>query len=98
MMIRRDIYLQKLIDRMGSGLIKVITGIRRCGKSYLLFELFRKYLLEHGVKETHIVSMAFDTFQNRRYRDPEQLMDYLGQHIGTEGTYYVMCCWTKYSS
>ena len=90
MMIRRDIYLQKLIDRMGSGLIKVITGIRRCGKSYLLFELFRKYLLEHGVKETHIVSMAFDTFQNRRYRDPEQLMDYLGQHIGTEGTYYVL--------
>ena len=90
MMFRRDIYLQKLIDRMGSGLIKVITGIRRCGKSYLLFELFRKYLLEHGVKETHIVSMAFDTFQNRRYRDPEQLMDYLGQHIGTEGTYYVL--------
>lgn len=90
MMIRRDIYLQKLIDRMGSGLIKVITGIRRCGKSYLLFELFRKYLLEHGVKETHIVSMAFDTFQNRRYRDPEQLMDYLDQHIGTEGTYYVL--------
>lgn len=90
MLIRRDIYLQKLIDCRSNGLIKVITGIRRCGKSYLLFELFRKYLLEHGIDEKHIVSMAFDTFQNRRYRNPEQLMDYLRQHIGTEGTYYVL--------
>ena len=75
MQIKRDIYLQKLIDRMGSRLIKVITGIRRCGKSYLLFELFRSYLLGHGVPADHIVSMAFDSIRNREYRDTLRLME-----------------------
>lgn len=90
MQIKRDIYLQKLIDRMGSRLIKVITGVRRCGKSYLLFELFRSYLLGHGVPADHIVSMAFDSIRNREYRDPLRLMEYLDQHIGDDGTYYCM--------
>lgn len=58
--IRRDYYLQKLIDRKENGLVKVITGIRRCGKSYLLFNLFYDYLLDSGVKDEQIISIALD--------------------------------------
>lgn len=90
MKITRDIYLQKIINRMGNGLIKVITGIRRSGKSYLLFTLFQSYLRENGVQDNHIVSMAFDMIENRNYREPETLMDYLNQRIGNDDTYYVM--------
>ena len=57
--IKRDYYLEQLIIRMNNGLIKIVTGIRRCGKSYLLRTLFKKYLLEQGVDEDHIIEMAF---------------------------------------
>ena len=60
MEIKRDAYLRKLIDRQHNGLVKVITGIRRCGKSYLLFELFYKYLKEQGVDDSHIIKLALD--------------------------------------
>ena len=59
MIIRND-YLQKLIDRMNNGMIKVITGIRRCGKSYLLFEIFYNYLLQNGVDKSHIITLQLD--------------------------------------
>ena len=64
MEIRRDIYLDKLISKKHNGLIKVITGIRRCGKSYLLFNFFRKHLAEEGISDDHIVEMAFDLYEN----------------------------------
>ena len=62
MEINRDHYLNKLIMKMHNGLIKVVTGIRRCGKSYLLFSLFKKHLIENGIDENHIIEIAFDSF------------------------------------
>lgn len=90
MEIRRDRYLNRLLDRRQNGLIKVVTGMRRCGKSYLLFKLFRKSLLSEGVDESHIVGIAFDTFENRRFRDPEVLYPYLKERIRDGGMYYVL--------
>lgn len=76
MVIERPKYLQALIAAMGSDQVKVITGIRRCGKSYLVFTLFKNYLLEQGVPEGNIVEMAFDTFRNKKYRDPDVFYPY----------------------
>ena len=73
MEIKRDRYLHKLIARKHNGLIKVITGMRRCGKSYLLFALFKRHLLEEGVPGDHIIKIAFDSFENKKLRDPEVL-------------------------
>ena len=69
--INRDIYLSRLIDKKENGLIKVITGIRRCGKSYLLFYLFRDYLISSGVKEEQIISIALDDDICEQYRNPD---------------------------
>ncbi len=90
MEIRRDIYLNKLISKRHNGLIKVVTGIRRCGKSYLLFNLFREYLVNEGVTENHIIEIAFDSFENKMYRDPEVLFPYLMEKISDDGMYYVL--------
>ncbi len=90
MEIRRDIYLNKLISKRHNGLIKVVTGIRRCGKSYLLFNLFREYLVNEGVTENHIIEIAFDSFENKMYRDPEVLFPYLMEKISDDGMYYVI--------
>ena len=65
-MIARNDYLQKLIDRMNNGMIKVVTGIRRCGKSYLLFDIFYNYLLQNGVDKEHIISLQLDDRMNIR--------------------------------
>ena len=73
MIIRRDIYLKKLISFMGDGQVKVITGIRRCGKSYLLNILFRNYLLEQGVPENRILSYELDLAKDIRFRNPLEL-------------------------
>lgn len=89
--IEREHYLQKLIDRRENGLIKVITGLRRCGKSFLLFELFYHYLLRDGVKPEQIVTLALDDDANRQYRDPDALSAYLRERIGnTEMTYLLI--------
>ena len=90
MEIKRDIYLNKLINKKHNGLIKVITGIRRCGKSYLLFNLFKDHLLAEGVDEQHIIEIAFDSFENKRFRDPEVLYPYLKEQIKNDGIYYVL--------
>ena len=90
MEIKRDVYLKKLTDRMNNGLIKVITGIRRCGKSYLLFELFYKYLKEHGVPDSHIIKLALDDKKNRHFRDPDALYDYVSYRIVDEKQYYIL--------
>lgn len=90
MEICRDIYLNKLISKKHSGLIKVVTGMRRCGKSYLLFNLFKEYLVNEGVNENHIIEIAFDSFENRKYRDPEVLFPYLMEKIADNEMYYVL--------
>ena len=90
MEICRDIYLNKLISKKHNGLIKVVTGMRRCGKSYLLFNLFKEYLVNEGVNENHIIEIAFDSFENRKYRDPEVLFPYLMEKIADKEMYYVL--------
>ena len=75
--IARDKYLRDLINRMNNGMIKVVTGIRRSGKSYLLFKLFYEYLLSQGVLESHIIKIELDQRKNRMYRDPDVILDYI---------------------
>ena len=89
-MIKRDLYLNKLINRMNNGLIKVITGIRRCGKSYLLFELFYNYLKEQGVDDNHIIKLALDDRLNKKYRDPDVLCDFIHEQIVDDKQYYIL--------
>ncbi len=90
MEIKRDYYLQKLISKKHNGLIKVITGMRRCGKSYLLFSLFKKHLQEGGVPEDHIIEIAFDSFENKKLRDPEILYPHVKNQLTGEGMYYIL--------
>ena len=90
MEIKRDLYLHKLVERMGNGFIKVITGIRRCGKSYLVFRQFKTYLLQHGVDAGHIFEMDFDDRRNVRYRDPDVFDEYVDRKLEGEGTYYIL--------
>jgi predicted AAA+ superfamily ATPase len=90
MVIRRDIYLNKLISKRHNGLIKVVTGVRRCGKSYLLFELFREYLKNEQVPDDHIIEMAFDAYENKKYQDPEVFFPYLTERINDHDQYYVL--------
>lgn len=89
MIIRND-YLQKLIDRMNNGMIKVITGIRRCGKSYLLFEIFYNYLLQNGVDKSHIITLQLDDRLNIKYRDPDNLCEYIHNKIIDNENYYIL--------
>lgn len=89
MIIQRDSYLQRLIDRKGNGLVKVITGIRRCGKSFLLFNLFKQHLLEAGVSSDHIIEIELDNRANKELRDPDVCDRYVRSLVG-EGQYYVM--------
>ena len=90
MEIKRDYYLNKLITKKHNGLIKVVTGMRRCGKSYLLFELFKKHLLESGVQKDHIIEMAFDSFDNKKFRNPEVLYPYVKEKLVDEQMYYIL--------
>ena len=104
MEIKRDLYLKQLIDRKQNGLIKVITGIRRCGKSYLLNTLFYNYLKNSGVDDSHIIKFAFDSNidlnkigeniitleKERRKVDPTKLVGYIQSKMKDEGTYYLL--------
>lgn len=90
MQIKRDIYLRRLIHRMHNGMIKVITGIRRSGKSYLLLTLFREHLLATGVPEDHILVMEFDRRTNKPYCDPDRFIAYLHEKMKDDGNYYVL--------
>ena len=90
MEIRRDTYLNELISKRHNGLIKVITGVRRCGKSYLLFDLFREYLRKSQVSDDHIIEMAFDAYENKKYRDSEIFFPYLAERINDQDQYYVL--------
>ena len=90
MEIKRDFYLNKLIDKKHNGLIKVVTGMRRCGKSYLIFMLFKKHLQAEGVDREHIIEIAFDSFENKKYRDPEILYPYVKEKITDDRMYYIL--------
>ena len=89
MEIKRDIYLQKLINRMHNGMIKVITGIRRSGKSYLLFTIFRNYLKAQGVEDDHIIAIELDVLENEQYREPHTLLEYIKSRMTDDGDYYI---------
>ena len=89
--IKRDRYLQKLINRRNNGLIKIVTGIRRCGKSYLLDPMFKNYLLESGVAEDHIIKIELDRVTNRKFHNnPEAFDEYIHSLIRDDGQYYLI--------
>ena len=90
MVVKRDAYLNRLISKKHNGLIKVVTGVRRCGKSYLLFILFKEHLLSEGVDKNHIIEIAFDAFENKQFQDPYVLMPYLKEQIADEKMYYIL--------
>ena len=90
MEIKRDYYLKELIDRLDNGLIKVITGIRRCGKSYLLNTIFKNYLKEQGIDEDHIIQLSLDEYKNKKYLDPEASDEYIRSLIKDENKYYIL--------
>ena len=89
MEIRRDIYLKKLINRMHNGMIKVVTGIRRSGKSYLLFTIFKDYLLSEGVDEDHIISIELDRLENKKYRNPYVILEQIRSQLIDSKDYYI---------
>lgn len=95
--IRRDHYLQKLIDRKENGLIKVITGIRRCGKSFLLFDLFYDHLIESGVREEQIIPIALDDDMFTKYRDPDELSRFIRSKIVSKEMYYILIDEVQYA-
>ena len=90
MEIKRDAYLQQLIERKDNGMIKVITGIRRCGKSFLLFTIFKRYLLENGVDADHIIEIALDGIENEELRDPKVCFKYIKDAMKDDGKYYLL--------
>ncbi len=95
--IKRDAYLNRLIDKKENGLIKVITGIRRCGKSFLLFELYYDYLIQNGVKEEQIITIALDDDIYLEYRDPQKLSEYIRSKIVTKDMYYILIDEVQYA-
>lgn len=90
MEIRRDKYLHNLIDRMHNGMIKVVTGIRRSGKSYLIFQIFKRYLIDSGVSESHVISIELDQRKNKKYREPDAILEYIESLIKDDGNYYIL--------
>ena len=88
--IKRDRYLEKLINRRENGLIKIVTGIRRCGKSYLLDPIYKNYLIEIGVKEDHIIKIDLDERKNNKYLNPDVLDEYIRSMIVDKDIYYII--------
>ncbi len=90
MEIQREIYLNRLVASRHNGLIKVVTGIRRSGKSYLLRVLFRNFLLLHGVKEDHVIELDLENRRNKKYREPDALMEFIDQQMTDGEMYYIL--------
>ncbi len=90
MEIERNNYLRQFILRKDNGMIKVITGIRRCGKSFLLFQIFKKYLLENGIDEDHVIEIALDGIENEELRNPKICYQYVKAAIKDDGKYYLL--------
>lgn len=87
---KRQKYMDALVERMHNGMIKVVTGIRRSGKSYLLFNLFVRYLMQQGTAMDHILTMQLDRWDMRRYRDPDMLFSWIHERMTDEGDYYIL--------
>lgn len=87
---RRDIHLKRLIASRHNGLIKVVTGIRRVGKSYLLRILFKNYLIDNGVKENHIIELDLENRRNKKYRNPDSLIEYIDNQMVDDDMYYIL--------
>lgn len=87
---KRQKYMDALVERMHNGMIKVVTGIRRSGKSYLLFNLFARYLMQQGTAMDHILTMQLDRWDKRRYRDPDMLLSWIHERMTDEGDYYIL--------
>ena len=91
MEIQRDIYVERLKRRMGNQQIKVITGVCRCGKSYLLFKLFKRFLMEQGVPQDHIIEIEFDRHRNAHLRNPDAACAYINSRLSDdEGKRYLL--------
>lgn len=90
MEIQRNLYLKRLVDAKGDGMIKIITGVRRCGKSYLLFNIFTEWLDSQGIDEQHIVKVNLEDRRNKKLRDPDALLSYIDDHISGDGHYFVL--------
>ena len=90
MNIKRDLYLQQLIDRQHNGMIKVVTGVRRCGKSYLVFNLFSNYLKSNGVDDKHIIKVNLENRRNKKLRNPDALLEYIDAQLIDQDMYYIL--------
>lgn len=90
MIFERKHYLEQLTSAEGNGMIKVITGIRRCGKSFLLFNIYRQHLLARGVASDHIIEINLEDRRNKRLRDPDALLEYIDTKITNAGRYYIL--------
>ena len=90
MIIQRPKYLNQLISVMNTDNIKVVTGVRRCGKSYLLLELFRQYLLDKGIDEMHVIVMDLEDRRNKKYRNPDHLLEFIDSRIQDEQMHYIL--------
>lgn len=88
--IKRDLYLQQLIDRQHNGMIKVVTGVRRCGKSYLVFNLFSNYLKSNGVDDKHIIKVNLENRRNKKLRNPDALLEYIDAQLIDQDMYYIL--------
>ena len=88
--IKRDLYLQQLIDRRHNGMIKVVTGVRRCGKSYLVFNLFSNYLKSNGVDDKHIIKVNLENRRNKKLRNPDALLEYIDEQLIDQDMYYIL--------
>ena len=90
MIVERPLYLQKLIDSRFNRRIKILTGIRRCGKSFLLFEIYTRWLRNQGVDENHIIHIDLEDRRNKQLRDPDNLLEYIDSQLVDSSKYYVM--------
>ncbi|MBQ3629199.1 MAG: ATP-binding protein [Bacteroidaceae bacterium] len=88
--IKRDLYLQQLIDRRHNGMIKVVTGVRRCGKSYLVFNLFNNYLKSNDVDDKHIIKVNLENRRNKKLRNPDALLEYIDAQLIDQDMYYIL--------
>jgi predicted AAA+ superfamily ATPase len=90
MLFERKPYLEQLISAEGNGMIKVITGIRRCGKSFLLFNIYKDNLLERGIQEDHIIQVNLEDRRNKKLRDPDALLEYIDKQMTDKDMYYIL--------
>ena len=90
MQIRRDIYLNRLIEKRHNGLVKIITGLRRCGKSYLLFEIFKNWLIKNGIPQSRIIEIRLDDYANKGLRNPDAIYPYIKKKIKGQARHYIL--------